>query len=203
MLWVGDFWLETRVIIWFFHEHFMVWSLCKDQLSRGIDLAQPIWSSSCPTKGEFTAKNAFLVFFACFRPYIGQPADDHIGWAISMPFASIDLFYPKTNPWNFREKYWELMVLKNSILKTFFQTFFFFASSQWKSVKGSLVARMSRNHQPQTFLTQVYLNFILLHTFSRHLVFRLSNSNRTEVSFLFKGRPCSTKCVFWTLLLGS
>ena len=29
---------------------------------------------------------------------------DHIGWAISMPFASIYPTHPRTNPWNFCEK---------------------------------------------------------------------------------------------------
>ena len=44
-----------------------------------------------------------LQFFACFRPYVGQP-DDHIGWATSMPFASIYPTNPRTNPWNFPKK---------------------------------------------------------------------------------------------------
>jgi hypothetical protein len=32
---------------------------------KGIDVAQPIWLS-----GLKQSKNAFLVFLACFRPYI-------------------------------------------------------------------------------------------------------------------------------------
>ena len=37
---------------------------------------------------------------ACFWAYVGQP-HDHIDWATSMPFASINPTNPRTNPWNF------------------------------------------------------------------------------------------------------
>ena len=42
-------------------------------------------------------------YMICFRTYVGQP-DDQIGWATSMPLASICPTHPRTNPWNFREK---------------------------------------------------------------------------------------------------
>ena len=42
-------------------------------------------------------------FFGNFWAYVGQP-HDHIGWAPSMPFASINPTNPRTNPWNFHEK---------------------------------------------------------------------------------------------------
>ena len=42
----------------------------------------------------------FFVFLGCFCP---QP-HDHIGWATSMPFASINSTNPRTNPWNFQKK---------------------------------------------------------------------------------------------------
>ena len=47
----------------------------------------------------------FFVFLACFRAYVGQP-DNHIiiGWATSMPFASIYPTNPRTNWWNFHKK---------------------------------------------------------------------------------------------------
>ena len=41
--------------------------------------------------------------FACFWGYVGQSLS-HIGWATSMPLASINSTNPRTNPWNFREK---------------------------------------------------------------------------------------------------
>ena len=50
---------------------------------------------------EARKKNAFL---ACFRAYVGQP-HDYIGWEKSMPFASINLTSPRTNPRNFRENF--------------------------------------------------------------------------------------------------
>ena len=58
-----------------------------------------------------TGKNTFLVGFACFRPFVRQ-SDNHVGWATSMPSASIYLNHPRTNPWNIGEKYWELLVMK-------------------------------------------------------------------------------------------
>ena len=50
--------------------------------------------------GLKTQKNAF---FACFWAYVGQP-HGHMGWAKSVPFASINPTNPRTNPWNFHEK---------------------------------------------------------------------------------------------------
>ena len=50
-----------------------------------------------------TGKKCIFLFFAYFRPYVGQP-DSHIGSAISIPFASIYSTDPRTNLWNFREK---------------------------------------------------------------------------------------------------
>ena len=52
-------------------------------------------------------RRTFFVSLGCFWAYIGQP-HDHIGWAAPMPFASINLTHPRTNPRNFRKKYWEL-----------------------------------------------------------------------------------------------
>ena len=50
----------------------------------------PILNIFSPKKN---LKNAFLT---CFRPYLGQP-DDRIGWATSIPFASIYSTHPRTN----------------------------------------------------------------------------------------------------------
>ena len=50
--------------------------------------------------GKKHTKNAF---FACFRPYVGQP-DDHIGLVTLMPFVSIYPTDPRTNPTQFCEK---------------------------------------------------------------------------------------------------
>ena len=57
-------------------------------------------------------KNTKNAFFACFWAYVRQP-HGHIDWATSMPFASINSTNPRTNPWNFHKKYWELAILKN------------------------------------------------------------------------------------------
>ena len=38
--------------------------------------------------------------FACFWAYVGQ-SHNPIGWATSMPFASINPTKPRTSPWNF------------------------------------------------------------------------------------------------------
>ena len=49
-----------------------------------------------------------------FWAYVRQP-DDHRGWTTLIPFASIYSTNPRTNPWNFRKKYWELGELKISV----------------------------------------------------------------------------------------
>ena len=50
-----------------------------------------------------TGKKCILVFLGCFCTYVGQP-HDHIGWATSMPFGSINPTNPTPNPWNFHKK---------------------------------------------------------------------------------------------------
>ena len=76
------------------------------------------------------AKNAFFEFLGCFRAYVRQP-HDHIDWATSMPFASINPTNLRTNPWNFHKKHWELAELENEgfLSRPFW---IFFASFQWK-----------------------------------------------------------------------
>jgi hypothetical protein len=85
------------------------------------------------------AKNAFFVFLGCFCTYIGKQ-HDHIGWTTSMPFTSIN----STDPRIFAKQFWELAILKNSVLlsRPFWN---FFCSSPWKSVKVSWVSMMGQN----------------------------------------------------------
>ena len=59
--------------------------------AKGIDLAQPVWPWA----------------------YVGQP-HCHIGWVLSMPFASINPTNPWTDQWNFWEKILRIGELKNS-----------------------------------------------------------------------------------------
>ena len=54
------------------------------------NVAQPIWSSGCPTLALKQAKNTKNAFLA----YVGQ-SDNHIG---IMPFASIYPTNPRINP---------------------------------------------------------------------------------------------------------
>ena len=54
-------------------------------------------------KSKTGKKNTKNAFFACFRPYVGQP-DNHMGWATLMPFASIYPTDPMTNPVSFHRK---------------------------------------------------------------------------------------------------
>ena len=58
--------------------------------------------SRCLTKAQKKAKNVFLVFLGCFGAYAILP-HNHIGWARSMPFVSINSTYPRINLWNFRK----------------------------------------------------------------------------------------------------
>ena len=101
-----------------------------------------------------SSKTGKKCFFASFWAYVGQ-LHNHIGWATSMPFASINVTYHRTNPWNFIDFFWELVVLKISVYLSWpFWSFFFFKTSffgsfPWKLFKVSWVASMSRNfYQP-------------------------------------------------------
>ena len=98
---------------------------------KGIDVAQPLWSWGCLTQGQKQPKNTKNAFFTCFCPYVRQP-HDHIGWATSMPFASINPTNPRTNLWNFREKILRIgdfekrPFWKSAILDFFLEKKFFF-----------------------------------------------------------------------------
>ena len=52
---------------------------------------------------DISSKTDKKCVFCVFRLFVGQP-HDHISWDISMPFASINSTYPRTNPWNFCKK---------------------------------------------------------------------------------------------------
>ena len=88
--------------------------------------------------------------FGCFWAYVGQP-HGHIGWATSMPFTSINSTNPRTNPWNYREIFWELAILKISVFLSrpfwffFSKNYFLFASFLWKSAQIYMVEWMGRN----------------------------------------------------------
>ena len=71
-----------------------------------INWCQGYWCGSTymvVTLSDERSKTGKKCILPCFRPYVGLP-DNHIGWAISMPFASIYPSYPRTNPWKFGDK---------------------------------------------------------------------------------------------------
>ena len=68
--------------------------------AKGIGLAQPIWLWDCSIWAQKRPKNTKNAFFVCFWAYVGQSLN-HIGWATSMPFTSINSTNPRANPWNF------------------------------------------------------------------------------------------------------
>ena len=70
-----------------------------------------LWLWGCPTQADKQPKNTKNAFFACFWAYVGQ-SHNHIGWATSMPFASINPTNSRTNPWNFHKK-----ILRNGDFK--------------------------------------------------------------------------------------
>ena len=69
---------------------------------------------------------------------VRQP-HSHIGYAISMLFVSIISTNPRTNPWYFHKKYWELAILKNSVF------LICFASSLWKLITNYVLEWMGLN----------------------------------------------------------
>ena len=76
-------------------------------------------------------KTQKIAYFACFRPYVGQP-HGHIGWAKPMPLASFNPTNPRTNPWNFGricsafDEVEKLSFFESAILNFFFEKKFFF-----------------------------------------------------------------------------
>ena len=91
-------------------------------------------------KRKNSLKNTKNPFFACFWAHVGQP-HNHIGWATSMPFASINPTHLRTNLKIFMKKYWELAKPWKWLLFSFWffgfwllgcSNFFFFFS-QWKT----------------------------------------------------------------------
>ena len=67
-----------------------------------------------------------VYFLSINWAYLGQP-DNHIGWAKSIPFASIDPTYSRTNFWNFGKNCSAFGVFfESAILKFFCQIFFCF-----------------------------------------------------------------------------
>jgi hypothetical protein len=72
------------------------------------------------------------VFFGNFWAYVGQP-HGHIGWAISMSFASCNPTNPRPNPWNFHKK---ILRIGGFEKWPFFESaiLIFFALSLWKLV---------------------------------------------------------------------
>ena len=67
-----------------------------------------------------------------------------IGCATSITFASIYPTHPRTNPWNFCEKYWELMGQENDIL------FSFFVSGYWVFQKKKIFLIFPNEKSPIT-----------------------------------------------------
>ena len=111
------------------------------------------------------------MFLCCFWAYVGQP-HNHIGWAISMPFATINSTNPRTNPWNFHKKFWELVILKNALFLSLPFWIFFFAFFQRNLVIVYWLARMAQNFnqakRDNTFWTTPNIlggSVLLVHTF--------------------------------------
>ena len=74
-----------KIVLWKFHG--LVLGLV-GLMQKGIDVAQLIWLWGCPTQAQKQPKNTKNAFFACCWAYVEQSLN-HIGWATSMPFASI------------------------------------------------------------------------------------------------------------------
>ena len=75
---------------------------------------------------------------------VGQP-HDHIGWATSIPFASINTTNPRTNPWNFHKTILRIGGFENlsRLFWSFFKYFFLLHSLENQSV--SWLPRLGRN----------------------------------------------------------
>ena len=79
-----------------------------------------------------------------FWAYVGQP-HGHIGWATSMPFASINSTYPRTNPKKIHKKILRIGDFEKRYFDFFFSKFFLFSFFPWKQVKVYWLAKMGQN----------------------------------------------------------
>ena len=127
-------------------------------------------------------------FLAIKRLFSGQP-DNHIGWASSMPFASINPTNPRTNPWNFGGNCsafgggWKTQFFWVGHFEIFFaKKKFFFASFPSKLVNIYGIARIFQNFDdypgfqkisgvPILLQHSVYLDSF---SFTRHSALRVS-----------------------------
>ena len=96
------------------------------------------WSNK---KIFFEEKNAFFVILGCFCPYVRQP-HDHIGWATSMPFASINPTNPRTNLWNFRKKILRIGDFEKSAILNFIRLNFLFFCFILMKISPNLYGRL-------------------------------------------------------------
>ena len=79
-------------------------------------------------------KNRQKMHFLCFLAVFALTSDS-LGWATSMPFASINSTNPRTNPWNFHKKNGELAELENDLF--FRRPFWIFFS---KKIKNCIIS---------------------------------------------------------------
>ena len=98
---------------------------------------------------RLTYKSLFLALLALKQPFIRQP-DNHLGWANSMPFVSINHIFIEINPWKFGEK--QLSILKfenNHISHTDLNKRFLLgpnATTAWKLIPHR--SKISKNWNP-------------------------------------------------------
>ena len=76
------------------------------------------WFSWGCSKKKFFWRTKFKITFFCSS--VRQP-HNHISWATSMPFISINRTNPRTNLWNFKNwRFWKMAILKNRPFWIFF-----------------------------------------------------------------------------------
>ena len=104
-----------------------------------IDWCEGHWCGSTfmvVRRSDISSKTGKKCIFGVSRLFLGlcQTASQNIGWATSMPFASINPTNPRTDPWNFHKK---ILRIDRVEKWPFFESailIFFFASSPWKLV---------------------------------------------------------------------
>ena len=103
-----------------------------------------------------------------------------------MPFASINPTNPRTNPWNFHKKFWELPILKNSHFEKSTILDFFFISKEIffclipMKISHKLCIRMDGTDTDLLF-SLVYSKYIL-----RHILVWFSNCSQISSAHLKK-----------------
>ena len=151
-----------------------------------------MWLNHCGCQAVWRKlKKGVKMHLPLFWAYITQP-DHHIGWAKSMSFTSIYPTRPRTNPWNFCKKYWQLAELENDIILSGHFDFFlfrnFFKSFHMRYHLFLHYGLFLQNLEKDFIQTNMYIvhDWLLWFAFSFQLYYKTTTYEKFKTTFSSK-----------------